>query len=156
MKGVSRFPIQAQNEEAANKMKALTHHQPLTQKTCQDDVTGDKRKSEPYSEDALFLGELPCTECPEVDVGFPTGDDVVTVTGVEVHIKHSLIGRLHTGTQAGSAQVQQRDTEGRSSLHRVKCSKIKHQAYKFGDGICTDVNVEFPKLWSDQSKTCHL
>ena len=47
-----------------------------------------------YPKDALFLHELSCAQCPEVDVGFTTGDDVGTVTGVELHSKNSLIGTL--------------------------------------------------------------
>lgn len=49
-----------------------------------------------YSKDALLLGELSSSECPEVDMGFPTGDDVGGVTGVKIHCKHSLIGALQT------------------------------------------------------------
>lgn len=52
-----------------------------------------------YSKDALFLHELSCTQCPEVDVGFTTGDDVGAVAGVEIHSKNSLIGALkHNNT----------------------------------------------------------
>ena len=47
-----------------------------------------------YSKDALFLGELPGAECPEVDVRLATGDDVVAVPGVELHRKHCLVGAL--------------------------------------------------------------
>lgn len=66
--------------------------------------TGDKQKSGSYSEDALFFGKLSSGECPEVDVGFTTGDDVGAVTGVEVHSKHSLGGSLHTAAQVALAQ----------------------------------------------------
>lgn len=42
-------------------------------------------RSESYSEDALFFGELPRVQSPEVDVGFAAGDDIAAVAGVEVN-----------------------------------------------------------------------
>ena len=65
-----------------------------TFKYCQDTEV-----KQTYSKDSLFLGELPCDESPEVDVGFATGDDTGAVTGVELHSKHSLVGTLRTHTE---------------------------------------------------------
>lgn len=47
-----------------------------------------------HSKDALLLGELARAQRPEVDVGFPAGDDVGAVVWVELHSEHSLICTL--------------------------------------------------------------
>lgn len=62
---------------------------------CPDKLTLNTFKPS-YSKDALFLGELSWVECPEVDMGFPTGDDIGAVTGVKLHSEHSLVGTLKT------------------------------------------------------------
>lgn len=63
----------------------------------------DKLKS--YSKDALFLGELSCAECPEVDVGLSTGDDIGAVAGVKLHSKHSFSSTLQIQHIENNAKV---------------------------------------------------
>lgn len=47
-----------------------------------------------HPKDALLLGELSRTQCPKVDVGLATGDDVGAVVGVKLHAEHRLVGVL--------------------------------------------------------------
>lgn len=66
-----------------------------------------------YSKDALFLGELSIVEGPEVDVRFPTGDDVGAVAGVKLHLKHSLVGALrHKHTKQNQNKLSFQNFQG--------------------------------------------